>query len=42
MENFEKITEYCLSGKLSGTFVLRDGNVLHSSKLKKIIQSLLL
>ena len=31
MENFKQIAEDCLSGKLSGTFVLRNGKVFHST-----------
>lgn len=30
MENFKQIAEDCLAGKLSGTFVLRNGKVFHS------------
>ena len=31
MENFKQIAEDCLAGKLSGTFVLRNGKVFHST-----------
>ena len=30
MENFKQMAEDCLAGKLSGTFVLRNGKVFHS------------
>lgn len=31
MKNFKEIAEKCLSGELSGTFVLRNGKVFHST-----------
>ena len=36
MENFKQIAEDCLSGKLSGIFVLRDGSKINSNHLKKL------
>lgn len=36
MENFKQIAEDCLAGKLSGTFVLRDGSKVSSNHLKKL------
>ena len=30
MKNFKQIAEDCLSGKLSGTFILRDGSKVNS------------
>lgn len=35
MENFKQIAEDCLAGKLSGTFVLRNGDTCISSNFKK-------
>lgn len=36
MKNFKQIAEDCLSGKLSGTFILRDGSKVNSNHLKKL------
>ena len=35
MENFKQIAEDCLAGKLSGTFVLRNGDTIPSKKLRR-------
>ena len=36
MENFKEIAEKCLSGELSGTFVLRDGSEVKSNHLRRL------
>ena len=36
MRNFRQIAEDCLAGKLSGTFILRDGSKVNSHHLKKL------
>ena len=38
MENFKQIAEDCLSGKLSGTFILRDNQKRHVSKNNQTIR----
>ena len=35
MKNFKQIAEDCLSGKLSGTFILRNGNTIPSKELRR-------
>lgn len=35
MENFKQIAEDCLAGKLSGTFVLRNGDIIPSKELRR-------
>ena len=36
MKDFKQIAEDCLAGKLSGTFILRDGSKVNSNHLKKL------
>lgn len=36
MKDFKQIAEDCLSGKLSGVFILRDGSKVNSNHLKKL------
>ena len=39
MKDFKQIAEDCLSGKLSGTFILQDGSEVNSNHLKRLPQS---
>lgn len=36
MKNFKEIAEKCLTGKLSGTFILQDGSEVKSNYLRKL------